>query len=32
MKVDESILSMCLYFTSNRFARHMTKIAEDVFS
>lgn len=31
MKIDESILSMCLYFTSNRFARYMTKIAEGVF-
>lgn len=29
---DESILSMCLYFTSNRFARYMTKIAEEAFA
>ncbi|MGM7637179.1 MarR family winged helix-turn-helix transcriptional regulator [Bacillus sp. Hm123] len=32
MKMDESILSMCLYFTANRFARSMTKIAEEVFA
>ena len=32
MKIDESILSMCLYFTSNRFARYMTKIAEEAFA
>ena len=32
MKVDESILSMCLYFTSNRFARYMTKLAEKAFA
>ncbi|WP_428911836.1 MarR family winged helix-turn-helix transcriptional regulator [Niallia sp. Krafla_26] len=31
MKINESILSMCLYFTSNRFARYMTKMAEEVF-
>lgn len=29
---DESILSICLYFTSNRFARYMTKIAEEAFA
>lgn len=29
---DESILSLCLYFTSNRFARYMTKIAEEAFA
>lgn len=32
MKVDESILSMCLYFTSNRFARYMTKMADEAFA
>ncbi len=32
MKIDESISSMCLYFTSNRFARYMTKIAEEAFA
>lgn len=32
MKIDESILSMCLYFTSNRFARYMTKFAEEAFA
>lgn len=32
MKIDESILSMCLYFTSNRFARYMTRIAEEAFA
>lgn len=32
MERDESILSICLYFTSNRFARYMTKIAEEAFA
>jgi DNA-binding MarR family transcriptional regulator len=32
VKIDDSILSLCLFFTSNRFSRYMTKIAEDVFS
>lgn len=31
VKVDDSVLSMCLYFTSNRFARYMTRVAEKVF-
>ncbi|MGE6628967.1 hypothetical protein [Bacillus sp. NPDC077027] len=29
MKIDDSILSLCLFYTSNRFARYMTKMAED---
>jgi DNA-binding MarR family transcriptional regulator len=32
LKLDDSILSTCLFFTSNRFARAMTKIAEEIFS
>lgn len=32
MKIDDSILSLCLFFTSNRFSRYMTKIADDVFA
>lgn len=31
MKQEESFLTMCLYFTSNRFARKMTRIAEETF-
>lgn len=32
MKIDESIISMCLSFRANSFARQMTKIAEKVFA
>lgn len=32
MNIDDSILSSCLFFTSNRFARSMTKMAEDTFA
>lgn len=32
MKIDDSILTLCLFFTSNRFSRYMTKIAEDAFA
>ncbi|RAR45643.1 MarR family winged helix-turn-helix transcriptional regulator [Paenibacillus sp. MDMC362] len=32
MNIDDSILSSCLFFTSNRFARSMTKMAEDAFA
>ncbi|MGG3510140.1 MarR family transcriptional regulator [Paenibacillus lautus] len=31
MNIDDSILSSCLFFTSNRFARSMTKMAEEAF-
>lgn len=32
MNINDSILSSCLFFTSNRFARSMTKMAEDAFA
>lgn len=32
MNIDDSILTSCLFFTSNRFARSMTKMAEDAFA